>query len=392
MPATIDTTAGVASAPAASKGVRHRSADLADHPVPRGNEEDWRFTPVRKLGPLLSGEPPTADLALDWTATGAEVATLLAGDPALGRVLVPGDRSSAVTANHSRGAIRVSVAPETTGARATVSLLGKGGTSQHQVLVEVGRHATATIVLDHRGTVTAGTNVEVDVADGAELTMVTLHDWDQDAVHLSAHAVRLGRDSRIKHTVVTLGGALVRTTVDVEYTAPGGDADLLGVFFTDGGQHQEHRLFIDHAVPHCRSNAEYRGALQGDPAGGRNGLAHSVWVGDVLIRAEAVGTSTYEMNRNLLLTDAARADSVPNLEIETGEIIGAGHASATGRFDDEQLFYLQSRGIPADEARRLVVRGFFADIVARIGVPDVGERILDSLDAELAGAPPVVAR
>jgi Fe-S cluster assembly protein SufD len=109
-----------------------------------------------------------------------------------------------------------------------------------------------------------------------------------------------------------------------------------------------------------------------------------VWIGDVLIRATAEGTSTYELNRNLILSDGARADSVPNLEIETGEIIGAGHASATGRFDDEQLFYLQARGITADEARRLVVRGFFAAIVNRIGVVSVQDHLMDAIDGELS--------
>jgi Fe-S cluster assembly protein SufD len=115
-----------------------------------------------------------------------------------------------------------------------------------------------------------------------------------------------------------------------------------------------------------------------------------VWVGDVLIRAAAEGTDTYELNRNLVLTDGARADSVPNLEIETGEIVGAGHASATGRFDDEQMFYLQARGIPAEEARRLVVRGFFAGLITRIGVPDLQDRLLAGLDAELASVPGTV--
>ena len=123
----------------------------------------------------------------------------------------------------------------------------------------------------------------------------------------------------------------------------------------------------------------YKGALQGDEA-------HTVWIGDVLIRAAAQGTDTYELNRNLVLTDGARADSVPNLEIETGEITGAGHASATGRFDDQQLFYLQSRGIPEDEARRLVVRGFFADVIAQIGIPDVQARLLAARRGELEGA------
>ena len=96
------------------------------------------------------------------------------------------------------------------------------------------------------------------------------------------------------------------------------------------------------------------------------------------------GIDTYELNRNLVLTDGARADSVPNLEIETGDIAGAGHASSTGRFDDEQLFYLMSRGITEDEARRLVVRGFFADIVAKIGVPEIVDSLMVAIEEELA--------
>jgi Fe-S cluster assembly protein SufD len=306
-------------------------------------------------------------------------------------VLVPGDRTSAVTAARSTEAMVVRVAPETTNAEARLTVLGHGETTYHRLLVEVGHHAEATVVLDHHGVATIGTNVEIDVADGGQLTFVTLHDWDAGAVHAAAHGIRLGRDARVRHVVISLGGTLVRTTVDVGFTAPGGDVEMLGLFFADAGQHLEHRLFVDHAVPECTSNAEYKGALQGDPDGGADGVARSVWVGDVLIRAEAHGTSTYEVNRNLLLTDAARADSVPNLEIETGEIRGAGHASATGRFDDEQLFYLQARGIPAEEARRLVVRGFFADLVRRIGVPELEERVLASLSAELGSGDPLYA-
>jgi Fe-S cluster assembly protein SufD len=103
----------------------------------------------------------------------------------------------------------------------------------------------------------------------------------------------------------------------------------------------------------------------------------------VLIGNAAVGTDSYEQNRNLVLTDGTRADSVPNLEIETGDIEGAGHASATGRFDDEQLFYLQSRGITEEEARRLVVRGFLAEVVQQIGDAELEERLMAALEAEL---------
>jgi Fe-S cluster assembly protein SufD len=197
-------------------------------------------------------------------------------------------------------------------------------------------------------------------------------------VHVSHHHAVLGKDARLQHTVVTLGGSVVRLAPSVRYGGPGGDAELLGVYFADSGQHLEHRLFVDHAQPNCRSRVEYKGALQG-------GKAHTVWIGDVLIRPAATGTDTYERNRNLLLNDGARADSVPNLEILTGEVVGAGHASTSGRLEDEHLFYLMARGIPLAEARRLVIRGFFGELIGKVGVPELRDRIAGSIEAELAG-------
>jgi Fe-S cluster assembly protein SufD len=214
------------------------------------------------------------------------------------------------------------------------------------------------------------------VGDGASVDLVLLQLWDDDAVHVGHVATRLGRDASLRSMTVTLGGETVRLHQTITYEGPGGDAELLGLSFGDVGQHLEHRLFVDHEAPHCRSRVSYKGALQGENA-------HSVWIGDVLIRAAAVGTDTYEVNRNLLLTEGTRADSVPNLEIETGDVAGAGHASATGRFDDDQLFYLMSRGVDELEARRLVVRGFFADLADRIAVPDIRHRLDEALEAEL---------
>jgi Fe-S cluster assembly protein SufD len=253
---------------------------------------------------------------------------------------------------------------------------GEGQVSYGHVQVRVERFGEVVVVLDYTGSGTHAENVEFVVADGAKLTVVVVHDWADDAVHLTSHHAKLGRDATLRHTVVTLGGDLVRVAPTVTFTDSGGDAQLTGLYFADAGQHLEHRLFVDHAVPNCRSDVAYKGALQGDGA-------HTVWIGDVLIRAAAEGTQTYELNRNLVLTDGARADSVPNLEIETGEIKGAGHASATGRFDDEQLFYLQARGIPEDQARRLVVRGFFHEVLAKIAVASVRERLEAAIEAEL---------
>ena len=231
-------------------------------------------------------------------------------------------------------------------------------------------------MIDHVGHAALTETVEIVAEDGAHLTVVSVHDWADGSVHAASHRLKVGRDATVKHIVVTLGGDVVRVTPDAEFSGEGGSVTMLGLYFADADQHQEHRLFVDHAVPNCVSRVTYKGALQGEGA-------HAVWVGDVLIRAEAEGTDTYELNRNLVLTDGARADSVPNLEIETGVIEGAGHASATGRFDDEQLFYLRARGIPEPDARRLVVRGFFAELVHEIGVPEVEERLIAAIEAEL---------
>jgi len=234
----------------------------------------------------------------------------------------------------------------------------------------------AVVVIDHVGHAALTETVEIVADEGAHLTVVTVHDWAEGSVHASSHRLRIGRDATVKHIAVTLGGDVVRITPDAEFVGEGANVKMLGLYFADAGQHQEQRLFVDHAVPNCISRVAYKGALQGEGA-------HTVWVGDVLIRAEAEGTDTYELNRNLVLSDGARADSVPNLEIETGLIEGAGHASATGRFDDEQLFYLRARGIPESDARRLVVRGVFAELIHEIGVPDIEERLIGAIEREL---------
>ncbi|MBC7305642.1 MAG: SufD family Fe-S cluster assembly protein, partial [Dietzia sp.] len=236
--------------------------------------------------------------------------------------------------------------------------------------------------VDQRGGGTIAENVEFIVGDSAHLEVVLIQDWDDDALHMAGHHLQVGRDATLTYTTVTFGGEVVRISPFARFTAPGGAVTLNGLYYADDGQHLEHRLLVDHSVPNCTSRILYKGALQGD-ASSNLPDAHTVWIGDVLIRAAALGTDTYEMNRNLVLTDGARADSVPNLEIETGEIAGAGHASAVGRFDEEHLFYLMSRGIPEDVARRLVVRGFFGEVINRIGVPEVRERVTEAVELEL---------
>ncbi|MEU1814377.1 Fe-S cluster assembly protein SufD [Streptomyces roseifaciens] len=356
------------------------SYDVADFPVPHGREEEWRFTPLERLRGLHDGTAVAngGGVKVEVSApAGVTVETVGRDDARLGRSGKPVDRVAAQAYTSFEKASVVSIPKDTVLTEpVTISVHGEGGVAFGHQVIEVGAFAEAVVVLDHTGDTTLAANVEFLVGDGAKLTVVSVQDWDATAVHAAQHTALVGRDASFKSVIVTFGGDLVRLHPRVVYGAPGGEAELYGLYFTDKGQHQEHRLFVDHDTPHCRSNVAYKGALQGQDA-------HAVWIGDVLIRAEAEGTDTYELNRNLVLTDGARVDSVPNLEIETGEIVGAGHASATGRFDDEQLFYLMARGIPADEARRLVVRGFFAELVQQIGIPELEERLIAKIEAEL---------
>lgn len=372
----------------ANKGELFTSFDVDAFEVPGGRDEIWRFTPLKRLRGLHDGSAAVSGVAT-VEVTGADdvrVDTVSRTDDRLGQAGVPADRVAAQAYSAFSAATLIEVPARAVigdPIEVTITGPGEGATAYGHIQIRVGELAEAVVVLDHRGSGTYADNIEFVVGDGATLRVVSIADWADDAVHVSMHHAALGRDAVLRHAAVTLGGDVVRLTGRVRYTAPGGDAELLGLYFADDGQHFESRLLVDHAQPNCRSNVTYKGALQGDPAS-RRPDTHTVWVGDVLIRAEAAGTDTFEVNRNLVLTDGARADSVPNLEIETGEIVGAGHASATGRFDDEQLFYLRARGIPEEQARRLVVRGFFNEIIAKISVPTVRERLTDAIERELA--------
>jgi Fe-S cluster assembly protein SufD len=370
--------------PTGSPAERFTSTDPDAFGVPTGREETWRFTPMKRIRPLLDGA--ASDAHLTWVTDlpeGVELTSVEAGDPLLKTLPEPADRLAALARQRSDGAAVLRIAAEAQLDRpVTLGLSGTGSDEVvwGQLVVEVGNFAKATVVLDHSGLARYAGGVAVLIGDGADVTLVSVQDWAPGAAHGAQYDAVVGRDATYRQVVVTLGGDLVRLVSNVQYSGPGGSAELFGVYFADETQHQEHRLWVDHGVPNCRSNVKYKGALQGEDA-------RTVWIGDVRIRPAATGTETYELNRNLVLTDGARADSVPNLEIETGEIVGAGHASATGRFDDEQLFYLCSRGIDAETARRLVVRGFFADVVQEIGLPELQDRLMRAIETRLGALP-----
>ncbi|MEY2672148.1 MAG: hypothetical protein RLZZ508_25 [Actinomycetota bacterium] len=358
------------------KGLR-----LDEISVPTGREEEWRFTPLKRIAKLheLSGSQSSPVFEIS-APDGVEVSDAKIAD------FAAADRISAAAAILSTDGKLIKLSKETALTDPVIiATKSKVERSVGSLSLVLEKYSKGTFVIDHTGSGAIALAVDVQVADGADATIISIHDGDRTSVFTGQQAIKLGRDSKVHHVAITLGGDLVRLVTTVEYTAPGGDATLSGAYFTDEGQHHEHRLFVDHSVNNCRSDVMYKGALQGKDA-------HSVWIGDVLIRGNATGTSTYELNRNLILTEGARADSVPNLEIETGEIEGAGHASATGRFDDEQIFYLMSRGVPEVQAKRLVVRGFLADVIKRIPSESLQDRLIKAVESKLGQVDPLFAQ
>lgn len=353
-----------------SRAGRLRSVTPHDFPVPTGKEEEWRFTPVEKIADFFDENYAAQPIALD--VRGAEVENISGADADV--PWVAEDKAGAL-AYQSSDRYRV-VLDNLEHEEIFIDMRAEAGMNSACLSIHAKENARASVVISHTGTADLNECVDIYAEAGADITIVSIQEAQASARHLSAQHVTLEKDAHVRHIAVTLGGDIIRLNTSVDFAEPGGEVELLGAYITGADQHHEHRLFVNHDKENCVSKVTYKGALQGENA-------HGVWVGDVLIGAEATNTDTYELNRNLVLGRGPRVDSVPNLEIETGKILGAGHASATGRFDEEQLFYLQARGIDEDTARRLVVRGFFADLIDTIAIDSVRERLMSAVDNEL---------
>lgn len=372
-----NSSGGEGLVPVQSRSERFRSFDVAEFEPASPLNVQWKYTPLAAVKPLVSDELDGSNVEADiTTSAGATVERVERTDTRIGLGGKPEDRASANAWTNFENAAVITIAGEEL---ATVTMnrsaFDSAPRAAHTVII-ARPNSRGLVVLHNHGQAFLSENVEILVEDDAELTVVSIQEWADDAIHLASHFARMGKGARLKHVVVSLGGAVLRINPSVQLVGDGSEAELYGAYFADSGQYIEHQVFVNHDAPQTKSRVSYKGALQGTDA-------HTVWVGDVLITQKGSGTDSYEQNRNLLLTDGARADSVPNLEIETGDILGAGHASASGRFDDEQLFYLQSRGVPEEEARRLVVRGFLAEVIQKIGVPDLESRLQDAIEAEL---------
>jgi Fe-S cluster assembly protein SufD len=371
---------GSAFVPVQSRAERFTSTSPADFDAVTGLEFEWKFAPLAKVKHLMADAVDGSPVAFSYTESGgATVEWLDRAHPLVGSVGAPEEQASANAWAAAENVLHITVTgddgQETLVRRDRFDAAARAG----HLVIEAVPNSRGTVILEHAGDANLSENVEIVVGDNAQLTVVTVQEWDDTALHLSSHFASVGRDANLKHVIVSLGGSVVRINPSIHLVGEGASVDAFGLYFADAGQYLEQRPYIHHVAANTRSRVNYKGALQG--AG-----AHTVWVGDVLIGPHADGTDSYEQNRNLVLSDGTRADSIPNLEIETGNIVGAGHASSTGRFDDEQLFYLQSRGISEEQARRLVVHGFLAEIIQQIGSPSLEARLSEAIEAELLRA------
>ena len=375
--AVVRTDGGGVFVPVQTRSERFASADVTAFPEVKGTELEWKFSPVARLRGLIDGELDGSRYPIDLPrVAGATLGWVPRTDARVGRAGTPEDKASANAWSKFDEALTITISgEEKTDLHLHRGALGAQARAGHMIITAQ-RHSRGHIVIENTGDALLVENLEIIVEDEAELTVVSIQEWNDDAIHLASHFARIQRGGKLRHVLVSLDGSIIRINPSTHLVGDGAEVELFGAYFSTAGQHIEQQVFVDHDAPATRSRVTYKGALQGHKA-------RSVWVGDVLIRQSGSGTDSYEQNRNLLLTDGARADSIPNLEIETGDIQGAGHASASGRFDDEQLFYLQARGITEEEARRLVVRGFLSEIVQKVGLPELETRLQAAIESAL---------
>lgn len=363
-----------------------RSFDPDAFAMPTPKIDDWRYTPLDRVSEFFNVFTPSnatsvAASLIDGTSLdsieGVSFREIAKTQAPAGTVLKPSDRAAAVqwASTQKAYALEITQSQDTP---VLVTVKGSGlDLDAIELVFTAAADVHADIVLEHAGQTRLAEGVEISTGKNSEVSFTSVQEWTPDSKHVGSHRIHVGEGAHLRHSVVSLGGDVIRIRMDQDFGGPEGDLNMLGIYFVDPGQHMEHRTMVVHNYPECRSRVVYKGALDGKKA-------HSTWVGNALIQPTAPNTDSYELNRNLVLTPGAIADSEPNLEIENGNIIGAGHASSVGRFDDEELFYLQSRGIPEMEARKLVVRGFFGELVEEIGIPEISKHLMGVIDRRLA--------
>ena len=215
---------------------------------------------------------------------------------------------------------------------------------------------------------------EIYVGDGAHVRYVSIQEWGSGMTHLGIQRATVGRDATLRTLNIGFGASLARAEAETVLAEPGGFSEMLGVFFADEDQHFDHRSIQDHVAPSCTSDLLYKGALRDQ--------SRAVYSGWVHVRPDAQKTNAMQTSRNIVLSEHAKADAIPNLEIEANDV-RCGHAASVGPVDEDAIFYLTSRGIPRAEAERLIVSGFFQEVLDRVKIDEVREGAEEAIQDEL---------
>lgn len=259
------------------------------------------------------------------------------------------------------------------------TVTGASGRVFGRTLIVIERGAKATVIdryasPDLAGPVNVSTVVEMFVAEDAELEHVSIIDWGVGVRHHAIVQGTVAKDAKVRSVVVTLGGDIVRVEPTLKCQGQGADARALGLFFASDDQRFEHRVISRHEAPNTYSNLLYKGAIKD--------TAHTIFFGNLLVPPGAPGTDAYQTNRNLVLNEGARAETIPFLEIETAEV-KCSHAGAVSRVDDEHLFYLESRGVPRNAAKQLIVEGFFQEVLDEIELTEIRDELNAAIERKV---------
>ncbi len=215
---------------------------------------------------------------------------------------------------------------------------------------------------------------ELFVGQAAKLEYVSIQNLAQTTWHFATHHARVERDGELDWVAGGFGSKNGKIRIQNDLSGPGATSRVTGAYFADGEQHLDYDTFQEHMAPSTQSDFAFKGALRGS--------ARAVWRGMIRVEEEAQKTNAYQENRNLLLSDSAHADSIPGLEIMANDV-RCTHGATIGRIDRNELFYLMTRGLSRGEAERLIVRGFFQDVLDRIDLEPVRDALAAALEARI---------
>jgi Fe-S cluster assembly protein SufD len=338
-------------------------------PTPRS--EDWKYTNV---APIANE---------NWIV--APISSPAAAVSGLDRLRAFNFRRNGFTALNLAFASEVSVVviPKDTSIAEPISLefASSGGAmlTPHVIVVaEAGSKATLIETYDSREKGFTNAAAQIFVEDNANVTHFRVQKDSPEAYNYGVTEITLGRGSYYNSTSINLGAALSRHDIDLKFTAEGGEAHVDGLYMLNGSQHADTHSIIDHTVPNCTSGQNYKGVL--------NDNSRAVFNGIVFVREDAHGTDAQQSNKNLLLSNEARVDTKPQLEIFNDDV-KCSHGATVGQLEEEELFYLLTRGLPENLARNLLTYGFAEEIINKIDIESIkaelDSAVLNRLKAEI---------